>query len=24
MENKTRTAQEISNYYNQTKSKYWL
>lgn len=24
LENKARTAQEISNYYNQTKSKYWL
>lgn len=24
LENKARTAQEISNYYNQTKSDYWL
>lgn len=24
IENKTRTAQEIRNYYNQTKSNYWL
>ena len=24
IENKARTAQEISNYYNSTKSKYWL
>ena len=24
IENKTRTAQEVANYYNQTKSDYWL